>query len=346
MDTRSSDIRIRRGLLAQAGEIARERLPGSICAIISDDTVDALYGDALEESLRASGFQTARMAFPHGERSKTLETYADVLKFLCEQRLTRKDAVFALGGGVVGDLAGFAAATYLRGVHLVQAPTSLLACVDSSVGGKTAIDLPAGKNLCGAFYQPDIVLIDPDLLATLPGQVFSDGMAEVVKYGAIADPDIFALCHDARRNIDEIIRRCVNIKKDVVAQDEHDLGPRQILNFGHTFGHAIEKISDFSVTHGQGVAIGMAIMARACAARGFCTHEQAQELICAIEAQGLPVSTNYPPEQLFQAMLSDKKRVPDGLTLVVMTGRGECKYQKYPLKTAKAMLEEGWSAWT
>lgn len=340
-----STICIERGLISRAGEIAGAHLPGKNCAILSDDTVNALYGDALESSLRSAGFSVARTAFPHGEASKNISTYAGFLNFLAEHHLTRRDAVFALGGGVVGDLAGFAAATFLRGVHLVQVPTSLLACVDSSVGGKTAIDLPAGKNLCGAFYQPDLVLIDPDALSTLPDDIFTDGMAEVVKYAAIRDISILELCGRARENADAIIRRCVEIKRDVVAQDEHDLGLRQILNFGHTYGHAIEAISGFSISHGQGVAIGMAIMARACAGRGFCTREEAQELIDAIRAQGLPTSTRYAPEELFHAVLSDKKRVPDGLNLVLLTGRGQCEYRKFNLDIAMAMLQEGWAEW-
>lgn len=341
---RTSDIRIERGLLARAGEMIRAALPGSACAIISDDIVDGLYGDKLEGSLRSAGFSVSRTAFPHGEASKNIHTYFEVINFLAENRLTRKDAVIALGGGVVGDLAGFAAATYLRGVNLVQVPTSLLACVDSSVGGKTAIDIPAGKNLCGAFYQPDIVLIDPDALSTLPDEIFTDGMAEVIKYAAIADISILELCRDARANIDAIIRRCVEIKKDVVARDERDNSVRQILNFGHTFGHAVEAISNFTVTHGKGVAIGMAIMARACAMRGLCSEEAAQELIAAIAAQGLPISTEYDADALFTAMLSDKKRVPDGLNLVLLKGRGACEIRKTPLSEAKQMLKEGLQA--
>ncbi len=344
---RESKIFIERGLLRRAGGFVREHLPSvRSCAIISDDTVSALYAQTLAKSLENAGLRAVSMAFAHGEASKNISTYAEVLNFLCENRLTRKDCIVALGGGVVGDLAGFAAATYLRGVHLVQIPTTLLACVDSSVGGKTAIDLPAGKNLCGAFYQPDIVLIDPETLSTLPETTFADGMAEVVKYAAIADPEIYALSQNAHENIDEIIRRCVDIKRKVVEQDERDTGLRQILNFGHTFGHAIEAKSNFAVTHGQGVAIGMAIMARACAGRGLCAKTDAQELISAIQAQNLPISTEYPPEELMDSVLSDKKRVPDGLTLVVMTGRGICRYEKYALSDVESMLREGWQAWT
>jgi len=341
---RQSDIRIGRGLLAMAGQAARQVLPGSVCAVVSDDIVDTLYGSSVEDALRSAGFSVVRMAFPNGETNKNIFTYSDVLRFLSEHRLTRKDAVVALGGGVVGDLAGFAAATYLRGVHLVQIPTSLLACVDSSVGGKTAIDLPSGKNLCGAFYQPDLVLIDPDVLGTLPDGIFADGMAEVVKYAAIADASLFALCRDARGNIDEIIRRCVAIKKAVVARDERDNSVRRILNFGHTFGHAVEAAGAFSISHGKAVAIGMAIMARACLKRGLCTRECADELIGAIAAQGLPLFAEYDADTLFDHMLSDKKRVPDGLNMVLLRGRGQCEIRKIPTDTAKEMLKEGMQA--
>lgn len=336
-----SDIRIRRGILAQAGEIAAKALPASKCAVITDDIVDALYGDALEKSLQGAGFSTCRMAFPHGEENKNISTYASVIDFLAENRLTRKDAVVALGGGVVGDLVGFAAATYLRGIRLVQLPTTLLACVDSSVGGKTAIDIPAGKNLCGAFYQPHLILIDPDALSTLSDDIFADGMAEVIKYAAIADYSILDLCKNVHENIDEIIRRCVEIKKAIVEQDEHDNSVRQILNFGHTFGHAAEAVSGYSISHGKAVAIGMCIIARACAKRGICSEDIAEELISAIEKQGLPIRSPYAPEELFDAMLSDKKRVPDGLNLVLLTGRGACRIQKTPLDEAKDMLREG-----
>lgn len=341
---RQSEIRIERGLLQRAGEIIAQALPGKTCAIVSDDVVDALYGDALEASLRGAGLRVARMAFAHGEASKNIHTYFEVINFLAEHRLTRKDAVVALGGGVVGDLAGFAAATYLRGVNLVQVPTSLLACVDSSVGGKTAIDLPAGKNLCGAFYQPDLVLIDPELLRTLPEEIFIDGMAEVVKYAAIWDWSILQLCGEARANAGEIIRRCVEIKRQVVEQDERDNAIRQILNFGHTFGHAVEAISGFQVSHGRAVAIGMAAMARACAGRGMCEAQCARELIAALDALGIPTTTPYRAEELFDAMLSDKKRLPDGLTLVLLRGRGQCELRKVPLEEAKELLKEGLQA--
>ena len=337
----NSDIRILRGLMAQAGEIAAKILPGSKCAVITDDIVDALYGSELENSLLGAGFGVCRMAFPHGEGSKNIDTYFNIISFLAENLLTRKDAVVALGGGVVGDLAGFAAATYLRGIRLVQMPTTFLACVDSSVGGKTAIDIPAGKNLCGAFYQPDLVLIDPDTLATLPDDIFADGMAEVLKYAAIADHSILDLCENTRKNIDEIILRCVKIKKKIVEQDERDNSVRQILNFGHSFGHAVEAVSGYGVSHGKAVSIGMCIMARACAKRSICSADCADELICAIEKQGLPTRSPYAPEELFDAMLSDKKRLLDGLNLVLLTGRGECRIQKTPFETAKNMLRGG-----
>lgn len=343
---RNSRVLLQRGLLSQAGALAKEHLSGSLCAIITDETVDALWGDKAESSFANAGFQVARMAFSPGEASKTLSTYGQILDFLCQTHCTRKDIVIALGGGVVGDLAGFAAATYLRGVKLIQIPTTLLACVDSSIGGKTAIDLPAGKNLCGAFYQPDLVLCDPTLLSTLPEDVFSDGMAEVLKTAAITVPEIFPLCAHAREHIDEIIRLCIAAKRSIVDQDEKDTGIRQILNFGHTFGHGIEAVSNFTLSHGKGVAIGMAIMARACAVRGYCSREDAQALLAHIEAQGLPTATDIPADALISALLSDKKRMPDGLTLIELTGLGHCRMAKRSLEEVASLLREGYAQWT
>lgn len=339
-----SEIYMERGLLKRAGALAAGLLPVGKAAILADDTVNALWGDALEKSLAEAGWRAYRYAFASGEANKTLDTYGRMLEFLARCGLTRSDTVFALGGGVTGDLAGFAAATYLRGVNLVQVPTTLLACVDSSVGGKTAVDLPAGKNLAGAFYPPHAVLIDPDLLATLPDRTYFEGEAEVVKYAAIQDAGILPLLSEPRANEMEIIRRCVSIKREIVATDERDTGARQILNFGHTFGHAAEKWSGYEYSHGAAVSIGMAIMARACAEAGLCERSEAQRLLDALRLLSLPVSTAAPAQELAKILRADKKRSGDGITLVLFRAVGRCELRKVSLAEAREMLERGWKA--
>ena len=334
-----SEIIIRRGVLDEAGKIAYK--PDSTAAIITDSNVDPLYADRLESSLKASGFRVVKYVFPAGEASKNVNTYINVINFLAENRLTRSDTVFALGGGVVGDLTGFAAATYLRGIRLVQIPTTLLACVDSSVGGKTAVDLPSGKNLLGAFYQPHIVLIDPDTLSTLPCEVFLDGMAEVIKYAAIMDGDMYPLFDDFSANLDAIITRCVNNKRKIVDQDERDTGLRQLLNYGHTFGHAIELLMDYKLGHGHCVSIGMSIMARACVKKDVCAPICADQLISVLKSAGLPTSTDISAEAIYEAMLSDKKRTGGSITLVIPSDPGKCVLHKVPVEEALDFIKAG-----
>lgn len=334
-----SEIIIRRGVLDEAGSIAYK--PDTTAAIITDSNVNALYADRLEASLKNSGFDVVKYVFPAGEASKNVNTYINVINFLAENRLTRSDVVFALGGGVVGDLAGFAAATYLRGIKLVQIPTTLLACVDSSVGGKTAVDLPSGKNLLGAFYQPHIVLIDPETLSTLPREVFLDGMAEVIKYAAIMDDEMYPLFDDFNGNIDTIVARCVKNKRYIVDQDERDTGLRQLLNYGHTFGHAIELLKNFQLGHGHCVSIGMAIMARACVKNGMCAPECATKLISTLERAGLPTATELTAEEIYEAMLSDKKRMGSTITLVVPSAPGTCILHTVPVEDALDFIRSG-----
>lgn len=340
-----SQIVIERGALESAGALAARAFGAGTAAILTDETVDALYGARLQASLAGAGWKVARRAFPPGEKSKTLSTYGQLVQFLAEAGLTRADAVFALGGGVAGDMAGFAAATYLRGVKLMQVPTTLLACVDSSVGGKTAVDLPAGKNLVGAFYAPHLVLIDPDTLDSLPEAIFRDGMAEVVKYAVICDAPLFKRLPRAREELERVIARCVEIKRGVVAVDERDTGPRQLLNFGHTFGHAIEQASGYEISHGAAVSAGMAVMARACAERGLCARESAERLIAMLRRLDLPTQTGFSRDTLFAAMLSDKKRAGGAITLAVLREIGRCELLRVTLEEARSFLEAGCAPW-
>jgi len=251
-------VMIGRGLLPMLGEQIASVCKPQTVAIISDSTVWPLYGETAAKSIENAGFTVISFVFPAGEASKNGETYLQALNFLAEAKVTRTDCIVALGGGVVGDLAGFTAATYLRGVSYIQVPTTLLAAVDSSVGGKTAIDLPAGKNLCGAFYQPRLVLCDTDTLSTLPQDIFRDGCAEVIKYGILYDPVLFGHLEKTGLNFDReaVITRCVELKRDVVAEDEFDTGARMKLNLGHTIGHGVEARSNFSLSHGKSVSIG------------------------------------------------------------------------------------------
>ena len=251
-------VHIGGGLLDRAGELLAGATKSRRCAVVTDSAVGPLYGDRVLAALERAGFAPLLFTFPAGERSKNLSTYGQILDFFAKNRLTRSDLAVALGGGVTGDMAGFAAATYQRGVDYVQIPTTFLAASDSSVGGKTAVDLAEGKNLVGAFWQPRLVICDTDTFRTLPGEVFDDGAAETVKHGLIADRDFLRLLMtgDLRERIDDVVRRNVEIKAAVVAEDEFEGGRRKILNFGHTLGHAIEQLSGFAITHGHAVARG------------------------------------------------------------------------------------------
>lgn len=332
--SRNYDILIGRGLLAEAGKRIREAVEPCAVTVIADDVVDGLYGETVRRSLAENGFAVHRFVFPNGERSKNLRTLGDMLEFMAEKQMTRGDLVVALGGGVTGDMAGFAAAVYARGVRFVQIPTTLLAAVDSSVGGKTAVDLNAAKNMAGAFWQPSQVLIDCDVMDALPDELIGDGAAEIIKYGVLADPELFETVRSGRltEDIERVIERCVSIKRDLVAADERDTGMRQMLNLGHTLGHAVEKSSDFTLTHGKGVAIGMTLIARAAWRKGYSESDLTPLIAEAARACGLPTQTEYGAEQLAQAAMVDKKRRGGRITLVVPRRIGECELVGIPVE--------------
>lgn len=340
--SKSYDIIISAGLLQSAGEHIKNTVGGTKAAIITDDIVDKLYARTLETTLIDAGYEVFKFVIPNGEGSKNTENFLAILDFLAENGFTRKDAAVALGGGVVGDLAGFTAASYMRGMRLVQVPTTLLAAVDSSVGGKTGIDLRAGKNLAGTFYQPDLVLCDYLTLSTLKEDVFRSGCAEVIKYGVISDTSLFeSLREPIESRLEEIITRCVEIKRDIVVADEREGGLRQILNFGHTFGHAIELLSDYRTPHGEAVAIGMAMMARACARLAICGTSTAESIIDMIRHYGLPTETAFSVEDIYKAALSDKKMGGGVITLVVPIEIGRCELRKTSLEELWEFIELG-----
>lgn len=340
--SREYDVIIGRGILGDAGEYIKATV-GKDCriAVVTDDIVDGLYGEALSCAL--CGFETVKFVFKNGEESKNIRTYGDILEFLCENKITRTDVIVAFGGGVVGDMAGFAAATYLRGIRFIQIPTTLLSMVDSSVGGKTAIDLDGGKNLCGSFWQPSIVICDHTLLRTLSDEIFADGMAEVIKYGVIGDRALFdtLLDGDVRRDPEEVIARCVEMKRDIVALDERDTGVRGLLNFGHTAAHGIEKQSGYKISHGKAVGMGMVIAALGAQSLGMCSPDVADEIITALSLYGLPTDCPYTAQELFESALSDKKRAGDSITLVLPERTGKCVLKKIDINKVKPFFEKG-----
>lgn len=318
-----SDIYIETGLLDRAGAVLSDIFTPSRIHIVTDSTVAPLYLTRLEQQL---SLPVSHTVIPSGEEHKRLCTVETIYHDMLSAGMTRKDLVIALGGGVVGDITGFAAATFLRGVSLCQIPTTLLAQVDSSVGGKTGVDLPEGKNLVGAFYQPRLVLIDPGVLSTLPESTFADGMAEVVKYGYIANRDILDMVArpDYRCHIEQIIAECVKIKRDVVAIDEHDTGLRMILNFGHTIGHAAEKLGGYTdLTHGQAVAIGMAAAMRLSALMG--NADLTAPLLSLLTHIGLPSALPYDREEIFRALLSDKKKFGGTVNFILVREPGRAE---------------------
>ncbi len=326
---------IGRNLLASAGEIIMERKEPCRVAIITDYTTGGLFENRVERSLKRNGFTVTKLSIPPGEGSKNMSQLAEVLEFLAESGLTRSDLIAALGGGVVGDLAGFAAAVYQRGVDYIQLPTTFLAAIDSSVGGKTAVDLGAGKNLAGAFHQPLSVICDCDTFRTLPEKVFADGAAEAVKYGVLAGGELFGQMISGKGGrsglpeelLPSVVEQCVRIKADIVNRDEFDRGERQLLNLGHTIGHAVERCSGYGITHGHAVAMGMAAIAKA-AAQLKGTEEAAQtaeQIIQALRIQNLPTEIPYSPEDIYRASLSDKKKTAAGMQVIVPETVGCCK---------------------
>lgn len=314
------DILIDKGILDRCGELIRDVNPNGKCAVITDDNVDGFYGERVMSSLKAAGIEAAKYVFPHGEASKDHSTLLGIYDFLAENGFTRSDYIAALGGGVVGDTAGFAAATYMRGIDFVQIPTTVLSQSDSSVGGKTAVDIKAGKNLVGAFHQPRLVICDTETLSTLTDEFFADGMAEIVKYGMIKSEELFELLSngDIRTNITEIMRRSVTIKGKVVENDEREKGERMLLNFGHTLGHALEKYYDFKgLTHGFAVAVGMSTFTHIAERRGMCEAGVAEKLDALLEKCGLPISDTAPLGELFKISLGDKKHLAGGMNIVI-----------------------------
>ncbi len=372
--SRKYDVAMDRGVLGNAGRLIALALdgadlstetpatvsPGRKICIITDENVDRLYGQpehALWMSLAAAGFEVSKYVFPGGEDHKNMATITGILEFLAEQGFTRSDLLLALGGGITGDVTGFAAATYLRGIEFIQVPTSLLAVVDSSVGGKTGVNLSSGKNLAGAFWQPSLVLFDPDVLDTLSDELKLDGIAEAIKAGIIADEDIFSLiersgfAHEDSSPRSDILAdtdlltklaaMAVEVKRKIVEEDERESGKRALLNLGHTAAHAIEKCSDYAVSHGHAVAIGMAIVSAAAATKGWCEDSCCKDIVSILEKAGFPLACPYSAKELASAALHDKKRRGDQITLVIPETIGNCSLKKIPVGELEEFFKAG-----
>ncbi|MCM1530097.1 MAG: 3-dehydroquinate synthase [Alistipes sp.] len=336
----SYNVMIERGSLSRSGELISAAIKSKKAVVVTDDNVDKLYSRTLLDSLEQSGIQADVFVFPHGEQSKNLNVLGRIFDFLCEKRITRSDFMIALGGGVVGDITGFAAASFLRGIEFVQIPTTLLAQVDSSVGGKTAVDIPGGKNLVGAFKQPALVICDSDTLKTLPRQELSCGMAEVIKYGMIRDERLFEVLEEHTIDsidqvMDDVVYTCIDIKRQVVENDEFDKGERMILNFGHTLGHAIEGWHHYTdYTHGMGVAVGMCLIADK-----FCDSRIAERLKKCVAAYELPASTEAPMAELLPFCSTDKKCTSGSINFIVCEKVGSAEIRKVTVDEFNRLME-------
>ncbi|MDD6042287.1 MAG: 3-dehydroquinate synthase [Eubacteriaceae bacterium] len=333
------EIVIGKDILKDIGQYVSKIFPKCKACVITDSIVNTLYADTVVNSLRDYGYQTTKVVFPSGEHSKNLNTYARVLEALAEDCFTRTDIILSLGGGIVGDIAGFAASTYMRGISYVQIPTTYLAAIDASVGGKTGVNLLGGKNLVGAFWQPALVLCDYSTFDTLSEESILEGKAEAVKNAFISDKNLIPAIKD--NNYEQVIQRCVSIKKSIVEADERDTGLRQLLNFGHTIGHGIEKLSAFTVSHGLAVAKGMVVESRAAYAMGLTPNNVSPELEEILTDLGFDLSVNYSSDELYRYALTDKKIFGDKISMVIPESIGKCRLQKISLDKLKEFIELG-----
>lgn len=334
------EVLIGKGLLKKAGELIKRVRPEGTCAVITDTNVEKLYLDAVLASLKDAGFSPSAYAFPAGEAHKNMDTLTDILDFMSEIPLTRSDFVVALGGGVAGDMAGFAAGVYMRGIPFIQIPTTFLAAVDSSVGGKTAVDLKNGKNLAGLFHQPSLVITDIDAFQTLSPENYACGSAESIKMGVISDPVLFDIFENGnpKEQEAEIVCRAVQAKADIVERDERETGDRKLLNLGHTYGHAVEKLSGFTLPHGHAVAVGLAMAARAAEKMGDMTKETKDRILNTLINNDLPVSCGFDAREICLSSMNDKKMAGKNLSIIVPRQIGECEIRKIPVSGFEAYV--------
>lgn len=344
--TSGYDVMIGNGIIERAGKFISDMLDdrNKRVLIVSDDHVAPLWLGRLTASLKAVGVEYENYIIPSGENSKSVEYYIKIIQTLEHYNFCRSNAVVALGGGVVGDLSGFAAATFQRGMGFIQIPTTILAAVDSSVGGKTAVNLESGKNLLGTFYQPWRVICDPECFTTLPSEVVRDGCAEILKYGILANAKLFEDIADSRGCVEalneDVIAKCVSIKKHYVENDEFDRGMRQYLNLGHTIGHAIEICSHYEMTHGMAVAAGTVIATRIALKLGVCDNDCPIDVIEGIRSVGFDVNISYNAEELMNAIRHDKKRSGENISMILPKRVGECIIHTLPLNDLEQLLKD------
>ena len=345
LEKNAYQIRVGSGVLSHLSDELKDLCQNRSVAIITDDNVFPLYGDAVEKELKKCADSVHLLSVPAGEASKSPEMLVSLMRKLLNLGMNRSGILVALGGGVIGDLTGFLASVFLRGIPYIGIPTTLLAQVDSSVGGKTAVNLPEGKNLMGTFYQPARVIIDPDCLQTLDEREFACGMAEVIKYGAIRDRSLFdqlKTCDDFSQIAEDVIADCCRMKAEIVVHDERDTGERMLLNFGHTVGHAVEHDSGYgTLSHGAAVAIGMCVIAKYGEAFGYTKTGAAKEIAALCEKYHLP--TTYPcSEDLLHAVLYDKKNASQNINLVLVKEIGDAFLKAEDCKTFLSDLQRIW----
>ncbi len=334
------DILIGKDILNILPDKIKEIMKAKTVVIITDDNVDKLYSQQVFKMMESAGFNVLKFLFPHGENHKTMQTVCEILEFMAENNVTRSDLILALGGGIVGDVSGYVASSYLRGIDFIQVPTTFLAAIDSSVGGKTGVNLKSGKNLAGAFYQPRLVVCDTKTFDTLPAENFKEGISEAIKYGVICDKELFDLLSKSENwDVVSVIERCVLIKAEIVSADEFDRGKRQLLNFGHTIGHAIEKATDFKISHGIAVGIGMAIISKISDCQGWSKEDTYPQIIKCLEFNHIPTNIDVKTEELLSAMVKDKKINGEAINLVIPERIGNCILKNIKVSELKEVLK-------
>lgn len=332
-------VLVDRGILSTTGALLKPLLRAKKAIVITDANVDGLYSKIVVDSLEKAGFSTYKFVFDAGEKSKNINTYLDIISFLAKNTISRKDVLIALGGGVVGDLVGFVASTYLRGIDFVQIPTTLLSIIDASVGGKTAIDIKEGKNLVGAFYQPKMVIADLNTLKSLSLEEISNGLGEMAKYAILIGNEYFEMmADDVYKNLDELIALSIEYKRDIVEKDEKEAGLRKFLNLGHTTAHAIEKLSDFTIPHGNAVSMGLVMMAKACVKNGLLRDEEADRIYNLIKKYDLANPQPFSIEDIAKEIALDKKSDSTCVDAIVINAIGECEIKAIPLSEVEEFL--------
>ncbi len=338
--SKNYSIYVGNNIICTVGTYLSQLKPLCKVLVVTDDVVDKLYFDKIKRSLTDCGYTVEKFVFPNGENSKSLETYGEILDKLAEKSFTRTDVIVALGGGVVGDLAGFVASSYMRGIDFVQVPTTILSQIDSSVGGKTAVNLPMGKNLVGAFYQPIFVLCDIETTKTLTEEIFNDGMGEMSKYGVLIGENFAELLEqdNLKENLFQLIVKCIEYKRDVVERDEFESGERKLLNLGHTVAHGIEKLSNYTISHGKAVGMGMKIIISACYKNHLISKDEFQRMNGLLNLCNQRSNCPFTIFELVETFTLDKKCTGDTITLILTEGIGKCVLKKVKIEDVLEIL--------